>query len=87
LVSVEGRRCRVVFSYTPQNEDELALEEKDEIEFISEVEEGWWRGKLGGRIGVFPSNFVVEVPPATENEPSPSEGEVSAPLSSPEEVS
>lgn len=30
----------------------------DVIEFLGEVEEGWWRGKLSGRIGVFPSNFV-----------------------------
>lgn len=30
----------------------------DIIEFLGEVEEGWWRGKLSGRIGVFPSNFV-----------------------------
>lgn len=30
----------------------------DIIEFLGEVEEGWWRGKLSGKIGVFPSNFV-----------------------------
>lgn len=30
----------------------------DIIEFLGEVEEGWWRGKLAGKIGVFPSNFV-----------------------------
>lgn len=25
------------------------------------MEEGWWRGKLGAKIGVFPSNFVSMV--------------------------
>lgn len=25
------------------------------------MEEGWWRGKLGNRVGVFPSNFVLAV--------------------------
>lgn len=30
----------------------------DIIEFLGEVEEGWWRGQLSGKIGVFPSNFV-----------------------------
>lgn len=30
----------------------------DIIEFLGEVEEGWWRGKLSGKVGVFPSNFV-----------------------------
>jgi len=31
---------------------------QDSIEFLGEVEEGWWRGRLRGRVGVFPSNFV-----------------------------
>lgn len=33
----------------------------DVIEFLGEVEEGWWRGKLANKIGVFPSNFVEEM--------------------------
>lgn len=36
----------------------MSLAVGDVIEFLGEVEEGWWRGKLSGRIGVFPSNFV-----------------------------
>ncbi|EEB19950.1 dab2-interacting protein, putative [Pediculus humanus corporis] len=76
-----GRRCRVLYSYTPQNEDELLLQVDDEIDFLSEVEDGWWKGKLGNKIGVFPSNFVE-----LNNDESSchSEGEVSAPLSSPD---
>lgn len=54
-----GRRfCKVLFSYEPCNEDELSLVPQDSIEFLGEVEEGWWRGRLRGRVGVFPSNFV-----------------------------
>ncbi|XP_077259880.1 uncharacterized protein LOC143896156 isoform X1 [Temnothorax americanus] len=54
-----GRRfCKVLFSYEPCNEDELTLVPQDSIEFLGEVEEGWWRGRLKGRVGVFPSNFV-----------------------------
>lgn len=26
------------------------------------MEEGWWRGKLGEKVGVFPSNFVEALP-------------------------
>lgn len=29
--------------------------------FIKKVEEGWWRGKLGDNIGLFPSNFVITI--------------------------
>ena len=28
------------------------------IEVICEVEDGWWRGKLNGKTGLFSSNFV-----------------------------
>lgn len=60
------RFCKVLFSYEPCNEDELALVPQDSIEFLGEVEEGWWRGRLKGRVGVFPSNFVS--PPAPEEQ-------------------
>ena len=35
---------------------------------MCEVEDGWWKGRAGGRVGVFPSNFV---------EMCPEDGEVS----------
>lgn len=54
----KNRRCKAVYSYTQNNNDELTLAVGDIIEFLGEVEEGWWRGQLSGRIGVFPSNFV-----------------------------
>ncbi|XP_015600862.1 SH3 domain-containing kinase-binding protein 1 isoform X2 [Cephus cinctus] len=60
-----GRKwCKVLFSYDPCNEDELTLIPQDSIEYLGEVEEGWWKGRLRGRIGVFPSNFVS--PPTFE---------------------
>lgn len=54
----KNRRCKAVYSYTQNNNDELSLAVGDIIEFLGEVEEGWWRGQLAGKIGVFPSNFV-----------------------------
>lgn len=58
------RFCKVLFTYDPCNEDELTLIPEDSIEFLGEVEEGWWRGRLKGAVGVFPSNFVS--PPVCE---------------------
>lgn len=55
------RRCRVAFSYKQDHEDELNLSVGDVIEVLGEEEEGWWRGVLNGKEGVFPSNFVVEI--------------------------
>lgn len=54
----KNRRCKAVYSYTQNNNDELTLAVGDIIEFLGEVEEGWWRGQLSGKTGVFPSNFV-----------------------------
>jgi hypothetical protein len=48
----KGRKCRALFSYTPSHEDELELTVGDEIQFLGEVEEGWWRGKLGGKVKI-----------------------------------
>ncbi|XP_018567017.1 SH3 domain-containing kinase-binding protein 1 [Anoplophora glabripennis] len=55
------RQCRVVFSYNQDHEDELNLNVGDVINIIGEEEEGWWRGVLNGKQGVFPSNFVEEI--------------------------
>lgn len=54
-----NRRCKVVYSYKQNNNDELNLGVGDVIEVLEEVEEGWWRGRLHNHTGVFPSNFVV----------------------------
>ncbi|XP_046574463.1 SH3 domain-containing kinase-binding protein 1-like isoform X2 [Haliotis rubra] len=52
------KKCKVMFDYTPENEDELELKEGEIIDFVREVEDGWWEGSYNGRSGVFPSNFV-----------------------------
>ncbi|XP_032512719.2 SH3 domain-containing kinase-binding protein 1 isoform X1 [Danaus plexippus] len=64
--NVQGR-CRAVYSYQPANPDELPLCVGDVLEVLNEVEEGWWKGRRSGRVGVFPSNFVVML----ETSPTP----------------
>ncbi|KAK2716630.1 hypothetical protein QYM36_006941 [Artemia franciscana] len=66
------RKCVALFSYAPQHEDELALAVGDSVDFIEEVEEGWWRGSHQGKIGVFPSNFVSVPTEVSEAKSSPS---------------
>ncbi|XP_050297273.1 SH3 domain-containing kinase-binding protein 1-like isoform X2 [Anthonomus grandis grandis] len=61
--STRIRQCRVVFSYDQDHEDELNLKVGEVIDIIGEEEEGWWRGLLNGKEGVFPSNFVEEILP------------------------
>ena len=46
------------FAYAAQHADELSLESGQIMEVLGEWEDGWWIGKLGEMIGVFPNNFV-----------------------------
>ncbi|XP_059488506.1 SH3 domain-containing kinase-binding protein 1-like isoform X2 [Neocloeon triangulifer] len=62
LEKKDRRKCIVLFNYNPANSDELELLVDQEIEILDEVEEGWWKGKLGEKVGVFPSNFVKVLP-------------------------
>ncbi|XP_064604049.1 uncharacterized protein LOC135469347 isoform X1 [Liolophura sinensis] len=51
-------KAKASFAYTPENDDELALEVGDVLEILKQEEEGWWEGNLNGKVGMFPSNFV-----------------------------
>lgn len=55
--------CRVLFPYEAANDDELTLKEGDLITLLSRevADQGWWRGELRGKVGVFPDNFVEVV--------------------------
>lgn len=53
--------ARVLYSYVPINEDELAIQENDIVKIIRLVEDGWYEGISHGRQGVFPSNYVEKV--------------------------
>ncbi|XP_054713527.1 CD2-associated protein-like [Uloborus diversus] len=55
------RLVKALFSYAPVNTDELPLKINDILEVIEETEEGWWKGILDGNVGMFPSNFVIEL--------------------------
>ncbi|KAJ9595816.1 hypothetical protein L9F63_012971, partial [Diploptera punctata] len=75
--------CKVLFSYTPANEDELALQIDDEIDILAEVEEGWWKGRLGDTFPVLPINNLIQIASAHTAE-SESDGELSTSVSSPD---
>ncbi len=59
------KQCRVLFSYTPTHDDELELKVDEVIDYLGEVEDGWWRGQVGTHVGVFPSNFVEMIAAAS----------------------
>ena len=55
------RKAKAQFSYYPEAEDELELAVGDEVIILGVVEDGWWKGRIGNKEGVFPSNFVKEI--------------------------
>lgn len=53
------------YNYDAQGEDELSLKRGDIVEVLStdpkiSGDEGWWTGKLGDNVGIFPANFVTD---------------------------
>ena len=60
----------VLFPYTAQNEDELSLKEGQLITIITKdcEDEGWWKGEIEGKVGLFPINFVERVSQDTSEE-------------------
>ena len=60
----------MLFPYEAANEDELTLKEGDLITLLSRevADQGWWRGELRGKVGVFPDNFVEVVQQEEVNE-------------------
>ncbi|KAK9400335.1 hematopoietic lineage cell-specific protein-like [Crotalus adamanteus] len=41
-----------------EGDDEISFDPGDTITSIERVDEGWWRGSCGGRVGLFPANYV-----------------------------
>ncbi|KAM3608005.1 uncharacterized protein V6R79_017491 [Siganus canaliculatus] len=54
-------RCKALYSYTPEQDDELALNEGDLLDVYTKEENGWWFGGLKGKSGHFPSTYVEEL--------------------------
>ncbi|XP_030614705.1 nostrin [Archocentrus centrarchus] len=55
-------KCKALYNFTPEHDDELALNEGDLLDIYSKEENGWWFGMLNGQTGHFPSTYVEELP-------------------------
>ena len=71
-MSQSNKTCcaKVSFSYAAEIIDELSLEPGQIVEVLAEEEEGWWRGKMGGKEGVFLSNFVEIIEGVAPSQPA-----------------
>lgn len=63
--SKKGTLLTALFDYKAQGEDELSLRRGEKVEVLTKDvkvsgDEGWWTGKIGDKVGIFPANFVAD---------------------------
>lgn len=61
----KGTFLCALYDYNAQGEDELSLQRGGWVEVLSKDakisgDEGWWTGKIGDQVGIFPANFVKQ---------------------------
>ncbi|KAK7888870.1 hypothetical protein WMY93_024430 [Mugilogobius chulae] len=56
-----GPRCRALYQYVGQDTDEISFEVNDVFELVKEDPSGWWTGRIRGREGLFPGNYVEKI--------------------------
>ncbi|MBN3300010.1 MYO1E protein, partial [Amia calva] len=54
-------QCRALYAYDAQDTDELSFNASDVIEIFTEDSSGWWFGRLRGKEGMFPGNYVEKI--------------------------
>ncbi|XP_026885082.2 proto-oncogene vav isoform X2 [Electrophorus electricus] len=53
--------AKVRYAFSARDRKELSLREGDTVKIISKkAHNGWWKGEVYGRVGLFPSNYVEE---------------------------
>lgn len=54
-------RVKALYDFEPQEEGELAFRKGDIIRVVNSAYEGWWKGELEGRVGIFPLTYIVRL--------------------------
>ena len=58
-------RVKALYDFEPQEDGELAFRKGDIIRVVNSAYEGWWKGELDGRIGIFPLTYIEIIPDPT----------------------
>ncbi|KAG8686166.1 hypothetical protein FRC11_009392, partial [Ceratobasidium sp. 423] len=67
-----GPQCKALWDYNlnEQLKDDLSFRAGDVIQIVKEENGDWWVGRLNGREGMFPANYVEKLPNTPSYNPS-----------------
>uniref|UniRef100_A0A8C3AVP6 Osteoclast-stimulating factor 1 n=1 Tax=Cyclopterus lumpus TaxID=8103 RepID=A0A8C3AVP6_CYCLU len=57
----QGPRCRAIYQYNGQDTDEISFEVNDVFDLLKDDPSGWWTGRIQGKEGLFPGNYVEKI--------------------------
>uniref|UniRef100_A0A673A6E3 Osteoclast-stimulating factor 1 n=1 Tax=Sphaeramia orbicularis TaxID=375764 RepID=A0A673A6E3_9TELE len=57
----QGPQCRALYQYIGQDTDEISFEVNDVFDLVKQDPSGWWTGRIRGREGLFPGNYVEKI--------------------------
>ena len=58
---VTKEEVKALFDFDAREEDELTLKIGDIVNVHKKLDDNWWIGQVGDRVGSFPTNYVEQV--------------------------
>jgi len=55
--------CKALYDFDSESKDELGFKEGDIIKLKTKLDENWFEGELGGKVGMFPVDYVEIIVP------------------------
>ncbi|KAJ8254545.1 hypothetical protein COCON_G00211570 [Conger conger] len=54
-------QVRALYSFTAEESDELGFSAGEVIDVVDHSDSTWWKGRLRGKIGLFPTNYTTPI--------------------------